>query len=110
VEVTRASLECPVCETCKKCEEKEDNSLIWMIIAISEGVLIVLGLLFLLIKKLGKGKKDNGGEGETPSEPEKENPFKNDAAAPGTGTVVTPVTMADTTKPVTEEELKEAFN
>ena len=110
VEVTRASLECPVCETCKKCEEKEDNSLIWMIVAISEGTLIVLGVLFLLIKKFSKGKKDEDGEGGTPSEPEKENPFKNDAAAPGTGTVVTPVSTVDTSRPVSEEELREAFN
>ena len=80
-----------------------------MIIAIVEGALIVLGLLFLLIRKLSKSKKDKDGEGGETPEASQENPFKTNDT-PGTGTIVTPVNTADTSKPVSEEELREAFN
>ena len=101
VQVTREEFTCPVCEVCKKCEEKECSPL-WMIIAIAEGVIILLGLLFLLFRKKGnKEKKDDNGENHD-EELEKDR-FKDDDKP---NTVVAP----ENDNPIDEEELMKALH
>ena len=101
IEVTRAEATCPVCETCQKCEEKECSPL-FMIIAAVEGAIILLGLIVLLCKKLGKKKDngDNGGVSGGSGDGEKEE-------LETTGTTVSPAEKKDDT--VTIDELREAF-
>ena len=70
IEVTRPSKNCPVCGATTTAGTESDSSPFWMIIAIIEGLVILLGIAYFVFLMVSKKKDDGQDTGGKPDDDE----------------------------------------